>query len=108
MNGGMTGLPLLSILIAVPLVAGGLCLFLSANGARWTALIATLVDFALSIYLWQAYDPAGPQWQFVERGGLRGSITPGVGVGGLALGVVWVPPLLMAHLHRGAWGGGAE
>jgi len=35
------GLPILTILIAVPLIAGALCLFVNANGARWIALIAT-------------------------------------------------------------------
>ena len=45
----MTGLPILSILIAVPLVAGVVALFLSASAARWTALIATLVNLALGI-----------------------------------------------------------
>ena len=40
----MNRLPLLSILIFIPLVAGVLCLFLSATGARWTALVATLLD----------------------------------------------------------------
>ena len=58
---------LLSILIAVPLVAGVPCLFLNANGARWIALITTLIDFALGIYLWAAFDPSGAQWQFVEN-----------------------------------------
>jgi NADH-quinone oxidoreductase subunit M len=42
--GPVNGLPLLTILIAIPLVGGALCLFLNANGARWTALIATLID----------------------------------------------------------------
>ena len=56
----MTGMPLLTILIAIPLIAAAIALFLNANGARWVALIATLLDFALSIYLWQAYDPNGP------------------------------------------------
>ena len=39
----MTGLPLLTTLIAVPLIAGGIALFLNASGARWIALIATLI-----------------------------------------------------------------
>ena len=63
----------------MPLFGGALCLFLNASGARWTALIATLIDFALSLYLWQNYDPGGVQWQFVERIGLGGSISWGSG-----------------------------
>ena len=55
----MNGLPMLTLLIAVPLLAGMIALFLSANGARWIALIATLINLALGIALWGAYDPAG-------------------------------------------------
>ena len=43
----MNGLPLLTILIAVPLIAGVIALFLSASGARWLALAATLLDLVL-------------------------------------------------------------
>ena len=46
--GPMNGLPLLTLLIAVPLIAGVLCLFVRAEGARWIALIATLLDLALA------------------------------------------------------------
>ncbi|MFL6782659.1 MAG: NADH-quinone oxidoreductase subunit M, partial [Sphingomicrobium sp.] len=84
----MSGLPLLSILIAVPLVAGALCLFLSASGARWAALIATLIDFVLSLYLWQNYDASGAQWQFVERIALSGSISWALGIDGIALTLI--------------------
>ena len=51
----------LSLLIFVPLVAGAICLFLNASGARWTALIATMLDFGMSLYLWAQYDPDGAQ-----------------------------------------------
>src|SRR3954447_25400146 len=103
MNGGMSGLPLLSILIAVPLVAGALCLFLNANGARWTALIATLIDFALSIYLWQAYDPGGAQWQFVERIALGGSINWALGIDGIALVLIALTTFLMPICIGASW-----
>ena len=81
----MTGLPLLSILIALPLVAGALCLFVKENGARWVALIATLIEFGLSIYLWANYDPNGPRWQFVETMPLGGGVNWAVGIDGIAL-----------------------
>ena len=38
----MNDLPWLTILIAVPLIAGALCLFVRAEASRWIALIATL------------------------------------------------------------------
>ena len=62
----MSGLPILSILIALPLAAGAACLMVKANAARWIALIATLIEFALTIWLWQQFDPNGAQWQFVD------------------------------------------
>ena len=70
----MTGLPLLTFLIAIPLIAAAIVLFLNASGARWIALIATLLEFALDIYLWANFDPNGAQWQFVENLPLGGSI----------------------------------
>jgi NADH:ubiquinone oxidoreductase subunit 4 (subunit M) len=36
--GQVSGLPLLSLLIAVPLAAGVLCLVVGARAARWVAL----------------------------------------------------------------------
>ena len=65
MGGEVSGLPVLTLLIAIPLVAAAIALFLNASGARWIALIATLLDFALSIDLWANFDPNGAQWQFV-------------------------------------------
>ena len=59
----VTDLPLLTILIAIPLIAGMLCLFVGANAARWIALIATLADGALGSNLGAAFDPNGPQLQ---------------------------------------------
>ena len=81
----MTDLPLLTLLVAIPLVAGLLCLFVSANGARWIALIATLVDLALGAWLWAAFDPNGAQWQFVENLPLGGGISWALGIDGIAL-----------------------
>src|SRR5438309_1245016 len=63
--GEVSGIPLLSLLIIIPLLAGVLCLFVKADAARWIALVGTLIDLALSIYLWAQYNPDGPQWQFV-------------------------------------------
>ena len=45
----MTALPVLTLLIAVPFIAGVLCLFVSASGARWLALVGTLIGLALSV-----------------------------------------------------------
>src|SRR5439155_16963798 len=84
-RGAMSTLPLLTLLIAIPLIAGGIALFLNASGARWVALIATFIDFALSIELWANFDPNGPQWQFVENLSLGGGIGWALGIDGIAL-----------------------
>lgn len=99
----MTGLPVLTILIAIPLVAAAIALFLNANGARWVALVATLLDFALGIYLWQAYNPDGPQWQFVEKVALGGGINWALGIDGIALVLIALTAFLMPICIGASW-----
>jgi NADH-quinone oxidoreductase subunit M len=71
------GFPVLSLMLAVPMIAAGACLFLSNAGARWTALLATLANLALGILLWVSFDIGGPQWQFVETGFVFGRLRLG-------------------------------
>ncbi|NUR13753.1 MAG: NADH-quinone oxidoreductase subunit M, partial [Bradyrhizobium sp.] len=99
----MTGLPVLSILIAVPLIAGIIALFLNASGARWVALIATFIDLALSVELWANYDPSGAQWQFVEKVGLGGGINWALGVDGIALTLIALTAFLMPICIGASW-----
>jgi NADH-quinone oxidoreductase subunit M len=99
----VTELPLLSILIAVPLIAGMACLFVGASAARWIALIATLVDLALGAWLWAAYDPAGAQWQFVESLGLGGGINWALGIDGIALVLIMLTLFLMPICIGASW-----
>jgi NADH-quinone oxidoreductase subunit M len=99
----VTDLPLLTILIAVPLVAGMLCLFVNANAARWIALVATLIDLALSSYLWAAFDPSGAQWQFVENVPLGGAIAWALGIDGIALVLIALTAFLMPICIGASW-----
>jgi len=99
----MSGLPILSILVALPLVAGIIALFQSANGARWNALLTTMVSFALGIWLWSAYDPSGPQWQFVEHYGLGGGIAWAMGIDGIALMLIMLTLFLMPICIGASW-----
>ena len=99
----MTGLPLLTILIAVPLIAGGVALFLNASGARWIALIATLIDLALGTYLWLNFDPHGAQWQFVEKVGLGGGVSWALGIDGIALVLIMLSVFLMPICIGASW-----
>ncbi|HZC37522.1 MAG TPA: NADH-quinone oxidoreductase subunit M, partial [Sphingomicrobium sp.] len=99
----MSGLPLLTTLIAIPLIAGALCLFLNASGARWVALIATLIDLAISIDLWANFDPNGPQWQFVEKQPLAGTISYALGIDGIALVLIALTAFLMPICIGASW-----
>ena len=99
----MTDLPLLSLLIAIPMLAAIACMFASANGARWIALVATLADLALGIYLWTAYDPAGPQWQFVELLPIGGGINWALGIDGIALMLIVLSVFLMPICIGASW-----
>ena len=99
----MTGLPLLTIMIAVPLFAGAIALFLSANGARWIALIGTMIDLAISAYLWVRYDPDGAQWQFVEKLPLGGGVNWALGIDGIALLLIVLTAFLMPICIGASW-----
>ena len=99
----MSGLPLLSLLIAIPLVAGVLCLFVKAQGARWIALVATLIDLALSAYLWVAFDPNGAQWQFVENLPIGGGVSWALGIDGIALLLIQLTAFLMPICIGASW-----
>ena len=103
MGGEVTGLHLLTLLIAIPLVAGGIALFLNAAGARWVALIATLLDFAVATYLWANFDPNGPQWQFVESKPLGGGISYALGIDGIALVLIALTAFLMPICIGASW-----
>ena len=102
--GAMTGLPLLTILIAMPLVGGGARACSSTRTrARWIALLATLLDLALSIYLWAGFDPNGPQWQFVEKVPLGGGINWALGIDGIALVLIALTAFLMPICIGASW-----
>jgi NADH-quinone oxidoreductase subunit M len=105
MNGmsGIDDLPLLTILIAVPLIAGMLCLFVKAESARWIALIATLLDLAIGVAMWAAYDPSGAQWQFVERLGIGAGIEWALGIDGIALMLIMLSLFLMPICIGASW-----
>jgi NADH-quinone oxidoreductase subunit M len=99
----MSGIPILSLMIAVPLLAGIFVLFAKAGGARWIALVATLVNLALGIALWAAFDPAGPQWQFVERLSFGAPINYALGIDGIALMLIMLSVFLMPICIGASW-----
>jgi len=99
----MIGLPVLTLMIAIPLLAGLICLFVNASAARWTALIATFLDLALGIYLWAAFVPGGPQWQFVEHIALAGNFSWALGIDGIALTLTMLTVFLMPICIGASW-----
>jgi NADH-quinone oxidoreductase subunit M len=99
----MIHFPILSTMIALPLMAAILCLFVSANAARWIALVATLTLFALGLLLWGGYEIGGAQWQFVERSGLFGRFNWALGIDGIALMLIMLSVFLMPICILASW-----
>ena len=55
----MTGFPILSLMLLIPLLGALACLWADAPAARKIALVATLIDFALGLLLWSNYEIGG-------------------------------------------------
>ncbi|AHE56359.1 NADH-quinone oxidoreductase subunit M [Sphingomonas sanxanigenens] len=101
----MNGFPILTVMLAVPLVAAIACLYASASNARWIALLATLVDFVLGILLWVNFDQSGSaaQWQFVEHQALFGRFAWALGIDGIALMLIMLTVFLMPICIGASW-----
>jgi NADH-quinone oxidoreductase subunit M len=96
--------PVLSVMLAVPAIAAVLCLFVGANQARWIALLATLIDFALGVMLWANFDVGGAQWQFVENyPSLFGVFGWQLGIDGFALMLIMLSVFLMPICIGASW-----
>ena len=95
--------PILSIMLAVPLVAAVSCLFLPGSSARMVALTATLIDLGLGILLWLNYDIGGAQWQFTERAALFAGFQYALGIDGIALLLIMLSVFLMPICILASW-----
>ena len=95
--------PDLTMMIAVPLLAALLCLYVSASTARWVALGATLINLVLGISLWAQFDPGGAQWQFVERIDMFGRFSWALGIDGIALMLIMLSVFLMPICIAASW-----
>src|SRR6266487_2778468 len=88
----MTTWPILSVVTFLP-VFGTLLIYISRGddeaarrNARWIALWTTLVTFVVSLILVWRFDPAQPDFQFVEKAQwLASGITYHMGVDGISL-----------------------
>src|ERR1700756_4354800 len=99
----MTGFPILSLMLAVPMAAALLCLFVGASQARMLALVATLIDFALGLVLWSHYQVGGAQWQFVERAPIFAGFNWALGIDGIALVLIELSVFLMPICILASW-----
>ena len=97
------GFPVLSLLVALPLVAAAACLFLGNEAARWTALATTLACLALGLLLWASYQVGGPQWQFVEGPVDLGPFDWALGIDGIALMLILLTLFLMPICIAASW-----
>ncbi|MCC6925602.1 NADH-quinone oxidoreductase subunit M [Novosphingobium sp.] len=91
----MAGFPILSLMLAVPLVAAFICLVVDAKTARTVALAATLADLALGVVLWCQFDIGGAQWQFQESKPLFAGFSWKLGIDGIALLLIELSVFLM-------------
>ncbi|HUQ12851.1 MAG TPA: NADH-quinone oxidoreductase subunit M [Novosphingobium sp.] len=99
----MSGFPVLSLLLLVPLVGAVACLLVDARAARWIALAATLADLALGVVLWANYDVGGAQWQFTERADLFVGMQWALGIDGIALMLIMLSVFLMPICIGASW-----
>ena len=96
-------IPMLSIMLAIPVVAAAICLFVRAELARIIALSATLLNLVLGVVLWLYYDPAGAQWQFTESFNVFGPIGWRLGIDGISLTLIMLSVFLMPICIGASW-----
>ncbi|MFK4872091.1 NADH-quinone oxidoreductase subunit M [Novosphingobium sp. ZW T3_23] len=99
----MSGFPILSLMLLVPLAAALACLYLDAKSARMVALLATLANLALGIVLWLNFDVGGAQWQFQERYELFSGFSYALGIDGIALLLIELSVFLMPICIGASW-----
>ena len=69
----MTGIPLLSLTIFLPLIGALFILFVRgdadtvARNARYVALWTSVITFVVSLFLWFGFEPGTADFQFVEE-----------------------------------------
>jgi len=98
------GFPILSAILALPMLGAAACLLTGPKGARWIALATTLATLALSAGLWAAFDIGGAQWQFVEsNGNLFGAFDWALGIDGIALMLIVLTAFLMPICIAASW-----
>jgi NADH-quinone oxidoreductase subunit M len=101
-------IPWLTILWAIPVIGAALIIVLPASlrqFAKYAGLMVSLAVLALSLLLAVRFDPAGPQFQFVENHPWIPSFGTGyiLGLDGIALALVVLTAVLMPILLIAGW-----
>jgi len=97
--------PILSLMLAVPMIGAIACLFVSAQSARWIALGATLIDLLLGAILWLSFDlaPGAAEWQFQEYAPIFGKFAWALGIDGISLMLIALTVFLMPICIGASW-----
>jgi NADH-quinone oxidoreductase subunit M len=90
---------LLSLILFLPAVAAAVVMLVPREKTaliRWVAFAASLLPLGLSIWLWTAYDPSQPGYQFIEQSPWYPTIHSSyhVGVDGISVPMVLLTTLL--------------
>ncbi|MGN7780241.1 NADH-quinone oxidoreductase subunit M [Mycolicibacterium sp. 22603] len=105
----VTGLGWLTALWVVPMAGAAIVILLPSKVfARWTALAVSLAVLAVAVLLAVRFDPAGPQFQFVEDHPWIPSFGTGyiLGLDGIALALVVLTAVLVPLLIVAGWNDG--
>jgi NADH-quinone oxidoreductase subunit M len=94
----------LTALLVWPLLAGLIVLLVPARLAKYVALVASLIEFALSVPLWWAFVPSNGMQFVADRAWIAGwGIHYTVGVDGISLFLVLLTTFLMPLSILGSW-----
>jgi len=101
-------LPLLSLLIWLPIIGGGLTLFFSdknATQAKWFALLIALITLALGVPLYQQFDLVTPGMQALESHEWIPSfdIFYNLGADGISIALILLTTFTSVLVLIGAW-----
>jgi NADH-quinone oxidoreductase subunit M len=98
------GYPVVTTLIALPLVAAVALLFMRESGVRMVTLIVGILECLIALPL-LSYAPAGPAFQFVEQAPWLPALgmTYHLGVDGLSLYMILLTALMLPLCVMGSW-----